>query len=130
MSDYENWEWPMDKYVNAELAVRRYKNLYNNNFSSGNCERCFGIARMNAYCGRCYHPEQHVYKNGKLVKLNCPTIVQFTSIRGKYLYNELYVSLWLDAGAVRGLYPQDILPNGDTTEGSDPPPEFENWKRD
>ena len=129
MSDYENWEGPMDKYVNEDLAVRRYKNLYDNNFSSGNCERCFGIARMNAYCGRCYHPEQHVYKNGKLVKLNCPTIVQFTSIRGKYLYNELYVSLWLDAGAVRGIYPQDILPNGDTTGGSEPPPEFENWKK-
>ena len=131
MMDHENWEWPMDKYVNADLAFRRHKNLYDNNFSAGNCERCFGIGKMNAYCGRCYCPEQCVYQNRKLVKLNCPRIVQFTSYKGKYLFNELYVSLWLDAGAVRGIYPHDIMLNGDTTAdetGIEPPPEFKDWR--
>ena len=129
MPEFEEWEWLLDRYVNEELAFKRYENLYDNDFSSGNCERCFGYARMNAYCGRCYQPEQCVFKNGKLVSINCPTIVQFTSIGGKYLYNELYIKIWLDAGGVRGLYPQEYLENGDTTEGSVPPPEFEDWKR-
>ena len=103
MSDYEDCGWPTDKYVKEKLASRRHKNLYDNDFSSGNCERCFGIARMNAYCGRCYRPKQCVFKNGKLVSINCPRIVQFMPIGGKYLFNELYIKIWLDAGGVRGL---------------------------
>ena len=127
MTDHENWEWPMDKYARAELAYWRYKDPLSNNLFSGNCERCYGIGRMNAYCGRCYRPEQRVYQDGKLIRLNCPTIVKFTSCNGKYLFNEVYVSMWLDAGAVRGIYPHDIKPNGDTNAdmvGIEAPPEF------
>ena len=44
------------------------------------------------------------------------------------MFEELYIRIWMDAGEVRQLYPHDILPNGDTLCGSDPPPEYKDWK--
>ena len=40
MPEFEEWEleWLLDKYAKEDIARRRYKNLYDNNFSQGNCE--------------------------------------------------------------------------------------------
>ena len=53
MSDFEDWEldWPLDKYANRDLARRVYPNLYDNDFSQGNCECCFGSGAINVHCG-------------------------------------------------------------------------------
>ena len=76
MPKFEDWEleWPLDRYVNEEIAFKRYENLYDNDFSSGNCERCFGSGKINAYCGRCYQPEQCMFKDGKVVSITVPHV--------------------------------------------------------
>ena len=130
MSDFFDWErdWPLDRYVNCDIAWRAYPNLYDNDFSKGNCENCFGCGTINAHCGQCYRVEQCMFNDGKVVSLNCPRYVRFTSINGKYLFNETYIKLWMNEGLTRPLYPHDILPSGDTKEGSAPPPEYKDWK--
>ena len=93
MQHFEDWEceWPLDKYAKEDIARRRYKNFYDNDFSQGNCECCFGSGTINVYCGWCYRVEQCLFKDGKIEIINCPMFVQFTSIGGKYLFEEFYI---------------------------------------
>ena len=44
------------------------------------------------------------------------------------MFEEIYIKIWMNAGQVREIYPHDILPNGDMMEGSDPPPEYKDWR--
>ena len=84
MQRFEDWEleWPLDKYAKEDIARKRYPNLYDDDFSEGNCEHCYGVGYINAYCGRCFRIENCTFKNGKLESIHCPAFVQFTSISG------------------------------------------------
>ena len=122
-------EWLPDKYGKEDVARKRHKNLYDNDFSEGNSECCYGGGYIKAYCGRCFRIEDCMFKNGKLKCINCPTFIQFMSISGNYLFNDFIIKMWMLSGEARSLYPPDILENGNTTCGQDPPAKFKNWNR-
>ena len=86
-----SFKWPTDMYADDDTAQVRQPNINDNDFHEGNCEHCFGVGYMNAYCGRCFRMEKCTFKNGKLINTNNPTFVQFTSINGRYLIYELII---------------------------------------
>ena len=124
-----SFEGPKDMYADEEIARVRYPNIFDNDFSEGNCEHCYGVGYINTYCGRCFRIENCTFKNGKLETIKCPTFAQFMSINGKYLFNEYTINKLGTSGKAKSLYPEEIMENGNAMHALGMPTAFKDWKR-